>query len=289
MPITGDNSFVQRFVVLSAPQRSGTTALQSALRASPDIDTFFEIFHAEQPNVRTNFFYFLRKHAWAQQLYMMPKAANIDMLFLRYLRYLGGLSPSRRLIIDVKDNSLHNLNAIWHEPGAPPFLVRLFQKYRIPVLRIQRRNVFLQVISIQLASQHKKYHFSVGEAVPHDKVTLDPEAIHRAISARCNANARVEEFLSGCERCHRIEYEDIFLDNRLSPEVRPTLAEVFGTEVEDFESPLQKINPDPLNRIENVEEVLTYFGATPFRTMVYHALGAPDPDQPPSSPEAGRH
>lgn len=277
VPVTGDNSFLQRFVVISAPQRSGTTALQSALRSSPEIDTFFEIFHAEQFNVSSNFFYFLKKHAWAQQLFIAPKADNIETLFIRYFRYLSSLQDSRRLIIDVKDNSLHNLNSVWHEPGASPFLVRLFQKYKIPLLRIQRRNVFLQVISTQIASHHNKYHFGLGEEVPDVSVTIRPDSIHRAITARFEANARVEDFLARYERCYRIEYEDMFVDNRLAPKVLPTLSMAFGTQIEEFESPLQKINADPLRRINNADEVLAYFSKTPFASMVTEALSASEP------------
>lgn len=281
MPLIGDTGFVRRFIVLSAPQRSGTTALQSALSSSPDIDTFFEIFHAEQFNVPSNFFCFLKRHAWAQHLFITPKAENMETLFLRYLRYLSGLKSGRRLIIDVKDNSLHNLDAVWHEPGSPPFLVRLLQKYKIPVLRIQRRNIFLQVISTQLASHHKKYHFKHDEEVPELKVTLKPDSIHRAIVARSKANARVDAYLAGIGRCCRLDYEDIFVDNRLAPEVLPALAGLFGAEVAEiaaYESPFQKINTDPLGRISNSDEVLSYFSSTPYADMVRQALGVSTPD-----------
>lgn len=272
MPLIGDNSFLRRFIVISAPQRSGTTALQSALKTSPEIDTFFEVFHSEQFNVPTNFFYFLKVHSWAQQLYITPRAENMEKLFVRYLRYLSGLNEANRLIVDVKDNSLHNLDAVWQDPGTPPFLVRLLRKYNIPVLRLRRRNVFLQVISTHIASHHKRYHFSVDEDVPDVTIRVNPESIHRAIAARMQVSARVDEFVASCNPCYRILYEDIFVDNRLSPTVRPVLSEAFGTDIGELESPLRKINVDPLRRVENPEEVLSYFSKTPLRDMVSEAL-----------------
>ena len=268
---------VTDFYCVVAPQRSGTTVMQRALDATSEIKCFSEVFHSDVGRNKPNYFYFLRTGDERTARHCLPNAANMAEQFDDYMRYLRGLSSAPKLLIDVKQNSLHHMDTFWTERLGMPFFLQRANSSGMHFIRIKRRNLFLQALSTEVALARQKYHYDKHEdrSGLECSVHIDPQRVLSRMQVVHDEVKVVDRWLHKCNDVLWLDYEDLYGSTTFAPETADALQEFLGldTLVRSLELPLQKAIRDPRALIENRGEVLGYFEGRAFDGMVKEAIG----------------
>lgn len=158
-------------VFIIAQQRSGTNLLRRSLATTGcfwDSDEIFDPktesywpFHAEQV---------------AQEVARsLPTSENQIQLFERFLEtHLDNDKPFT--LIDVKYNSTHMLDGMWHSPVSNPELVQWLIRKRFPVVHLVRKNCLENYVS--LLAGHYTGQWVVGKSATGTqsvRLRLDPD------------------------------------------------------------------------------------------------------------------
>ncbi|MDK2970652.1 MAG: hypothetical protein PWP23_407 [Candidatus Sumerlaeota bacterium] len=266
-----------RFLFLIAPQRSGTTVLRETLATSGLFDPYGEVFHPEKGDYYS-FFHFLKTEPECAQLYLFPTKENKTELFTRFLEYCHQRSTKRYVFIDVKQNSLHHFNTIWHSPSQPPFLLDLLVKGNHPIIRLVRANLFKQALSTIVAKETGTWHLRAGEKLDTSGVSLriDPAKMLRRMNALQQDNEMIDRALEGHKRLVKLFYEEMFVGNNLlAPNIPRKLAKLMKeAELKNLprQLPLAKSITSERDLVSNQRELLRFFADTPYDGMVREAL-----------------
>ena len=111
--------------VLLARQRSGTNALRDVLDSHPQVFCLPEVFQSQpspkaRHEVEANYFNFLDERRGQIKSVLTSEEAQ-EALFLEYLAYLDAFSEKPRMVVDIKYNSAHNVDAPWRDLAAELF------------------------------------------------------------------------------------------------------------------------------------------------------------------------
>jgi hypothetical protein len=205
--------------ILLARQRSGTNALRDVLDSHPGVFCLPEVFQAQpspkaRHEVEANYFNFLDERKDQVKLVLTSEEAQ-EELFLDYLRFLGTFSEKPRLVVDIKYNSAHNVDAPWRDLAAEPSLFAYIRRNGMRVLNLRRRNYLRYYLSWLKTEQTRKYHLHASG--PDGAVKVEDEGI--AIDLKemffrlelCQAEDRlIHRMLSGYSSYLAIEYEELF-------------------------------------------------------------------------------
>jgi LPS sulfotransferase NodH len=205
--------------VLLARQRSGTNALRDVLDSHPDVFCLPEIFQAQpspkaRHEVEANYFNFLDERRDQIKGVLTSEEAQ-EELFLEYLGHLGTFSEKSRMIVDVKYNSAHNVDAPWRDLAAEPTLFAYIRRHGMRVLNLRRRNYLRYYLSWLKTEETRKYHLHAsgpeGTAKVEDQgITLDIEEMFFRLEL-CQAEDRlIHRMLGGYPSYLAIEYEELF-------------------------------------------------------------------------------
>lgn len=267
------------FVIAS--QRTGTTALQRALTEAGGCFSFGEVFHGDKDGNPANFFQFLARDSAAAALHRYPSLANRRQLFDRYTRFLltERLPRDRGAVplIDVKHNSLHHFDALWHGPFDTPGILALIKRDGHPVLRIRRRNLVAQILSLIKAEQSQRFHFRDADPVETQRlaVRIEPQQLWSRVERAERENAFVDAILADHGPSAGLDYEDLFdADTVAEPAIR-TLEGLLGVTLpRPLSVPLRKTSRYVRLEVENRAELLARFDDTRFAASARAALGA---------------
>jgi hypothetical protein len=205
--------------VLLARQRSGTNALRDVLDSHPQLFCLPEVFQAEpspkaRHEVEANYFNFLDERRGEIKKVLTSEEAQ-EALFLEYLRFLGAFSDKPRIVVDVKYNSAHNVDAPWRDLAAEPTLFAYIRRNGIRVLNLRRRNYLRYYLSWLKTEQTRKYHLHASG--PDGAVKVEDEGIMLDVDEMffrlelCQAEDRlIHRMLGGYPNYMAIEYEELF-------------------------------------------------------------------------------
>jgi hypothetical protein len=205
--------------VLLARQRSGTNALRDVLDSHPELFCLPEVFQSQpspkaRHEVEANYFNFLDDRRDEVKGVLTSEDAQ-EALFLEYLGFLGGFSEKSRMVVDVKYNSAHNVDAPWRDLAAEPTLFAYLRRNGIRVLNLRRRNYLRYYLSWLKTEQTRKYHLHA--AGPDGAVTVEDEGITVEVEEMffrlelCEAEDRlIHRMLGGYSNYMAIEYEELF-------------------------------------------------------------------------------
>jgi len=268
--------------VLLARQRSGTNALRDVLDSHPTLFCLPEVFQSQpspkaRHEVEANYFNFLDERRDQVKRVLTSEDAQ-EALFLEYLGFLGSFSEKPRLVVDIKYNSAHNVDAPWRDLAAEPTLFAYIRRNEMRVLNLKRRNYLRYYLSWLKTEQTRKYHLHASGPegvvkVEDEGITLDVEETFFRLEL-CQAEDRlIHRMLSGYPNYMAIEYEELFPRIGAPPAeaVLERIAEWMGVEP-DF----RKIQPRyrkqsmlPLEEaIVNYAEVSTALRGTEFEYVL---------------------
>jgi hypothetical protein len=205
--------------VLLARQRSGTNALRDVLDSHADVFCLPEVFQAQpspkaRHEVEANYFNFLDERRDEVKAVLTSEEAQ-EGLFLEYLRFLGTFSEKPRMVVDIKYNSAHNVDAPWRDLAAEPTLFAYLRRNGIRVLNLRRRNYLRYYLSWLKTEQTRKYHLHAsgpeGEVKVEDEgIVIDVEEMFFRLEL-CQAEDRlIHRMLGGYTNYMAIEYEELF-------------------------------------------------------------------------------
>jgi len=279
----------KRLVALVGAQRSGTTVIGRLAGAQPAARYAGEIFHAVRgphddieyrkfqyiPEV--NFFSY-REILFARfPSLSYPSYQNQRAIWHCYVEFLFSFSPDQIWVIDIKYNSLHHLNPIWHNAVERPSVIDLLAEMQVPILHLIRGDLFAQAVSEARSHIIGRWHSSKAEAPtgpPAAAIPLDPAELEQIMVRNAYMTSRMREILRFYPRCEELEYDEILGRGDLSMAARTRIAELFdlGPPLSG-ELDLRKMTPPTLNDIvPNRRGVLAYFAETPFEAAVVKHL-----------------
>ena len=221
-----------------AGQRSGTTALQSALGATGKFENFKEVFHTTSWGHEGAFLKFA--HERKVQLSRLATYASTMELIDEYLDYIEESAADKVALIDVKFNSWNVMQPFWTYPHQQPAFLESLKKRGAAFLFIRRRDLAAQILSEQIARKADTWHNLTDADTPESfDVSLD------LVTNQARLISLAESFLHGFIRSYpqvcEIAYEDLYSDNAVSPAVTGFLAQCFDLSFEaDVVTPIRQ-------------------------------------------------
>ena len=276
-------------VILGA-QRSGTTVIGRLLGAQKNTCYVGEIFHAVRgpqddleygkfftvPEV--NFFSYRERLLTRFPRLSYPSPMNQHTIWHCYLDHLYSYSDDSLFIVDIKYNSVHHFNPVWHNTFFAPHLFDLLNDVDAPILHLTRADLFAQAVSEERSHISRRWHLELsedpGEISP---MSLAPRNLENIMARNERSKRHMQAMLTFCKRVDELEYSDIFSNNDLSADARLRLEALFS-----LPSPLtdplslKKMTPADLRTIlPNRENVLDYFAGGIYEPIVNAHLKPP--------------
>ena len=192
-----------------ATQRSGTNFLRSCLASDARIANLHEIFGF---NGRPALFWQHRKKVTEKHPEMVyPSDDNMSRLFELFIQEFVEPLNTEYALMDVKYNSVHNLNPAWHSLLDVPFLLKQIKKHQFPVIHLVRRNVLETYVSNVIAAQTGQFVARSDGDVKDVKVKLDSSILIGELSRRLSEIQVFENWLNriGLDKVYSLDYEQI--------------------------------------------------------------------------------
>lgn len=279
-------------IIICGQQRSGTTALQSALSRVDGVRNFGEIFQFHKPLIEGaphNFYYYVNnvRGGWVA----ITSFAQAEEELKRYFDYLGQLADGSYFVADIKYNLWHHFAPGWLNSMGRPFMMEYFKKKQVPLIHVVRRDTFRQFVSQEFAGRAQKWHYTSGsESAPeisHFDLNCGELAEHFEM---VDGNvALFRKRLSGYSRAEELVYEELFDGTQLRPGAKAKLRRILpGWVVDRAESHFVKPAVDQMAKIGNAGSVIDYFRHTKYGVMVMDALRPPLPPAPRAAPPVDR-
>jgi LPS sulfotransferase NodH len=205
--------------VLLARQRSGTNALRDVLDSHPQLFCLPEVFQA-QPSpkaryeVEANYFNFLDERRDEIKGVLTSEEAQ-EALFIEWLAHLKTFSEKPQMVVDIKYNSAHNVDAPWRDLAAEPTLFAYIRRHGIRVLNLRRRNYLRYYLSWLKTEQTRKYHLHASGPdgavkVEDEGIELDLDEMFFRLELCRNEDQLIHRMLGGYANYMAIEYEELF-------------------------------------------------------------------------------
>lgn len=238
---------------VTAAQRAGTTALDSALGATGLFKNFGEILQIEADHQAGNFFAYSKKAQLTLDFMREPK--TVLAVIEDYFKYLNSLATRKIPLLDVKLNSWQVLRHAWSYPFEEPLLMRALKDKNAAFVFILRRDLTGQVLSEFIARRSQKWHDLQNSDLPPSFAAPVELATHRALQI-----IRTEKLMFGL--LHRypkslfIAYEELYDDHGIAPRVIDFLRANFEVKMPDsINIPIRKNEGDKQSVISNYNEV----------------------------------
>ena len=244
---------MRKFLVITACQRTGTTALGSALGATGEFGHFGEIFH-DAPDRTNSFVDWMRskQKLWVDTF--SPKGAQSTAD--EYFDFLAAASGEASPLVDIKLNSWMTFHPGWTYPAQKPFLMDYLQRRGAAFLYIRRRDLASQILSEFIARKVGKWHgITDGEATNVRLAVPVGEVRERALNI-ISAEKLVSASLAGAPRALAIWYEELYQNGIVSPDVTSFLNREFDLSLRELKPQIEKNAGDKSALVENYAEVL---------------------------------
>ncbi|HEY6550188.1 MAG TPA: hypothetical protein VIY71_03195 [Solirubrobacterales bacterium] len=250
-------------IVMLARQRSGTNPLRDVLDSHPDVFCTPEVFH-DRPSpeadleVETNFFRFVEKHP-AGGLRIAHDWAEQEKIFQDFLVFLRNFTEKRFVVIDVKYNSTHHLNASWKFISAEPTLFPFIRSSHLRVLNLTRRNFLRYHLSQCKAELTQTWAARADGGHKDGRIKVDIAAMVRSLELCRAENEVVDKSFENYGRYLNIDYAELFpvIGEPVSDDALGRIAEWLGVEAafENVPTYRKQAVLGLRETIENYEEV----------------------------------
>ncbi|MEM7782262.1 MAG: Stf0 family sulfotransferase [Planctomycetota bacterium] len=232
-------------VFIVAQQRSGTNFLRKSLAATGDFFDADEVFHPEKPG----FWQFANQIRFENPMLMVRTSQNLAKIFDEFIKQLAVSVSKSAVLIDVKYNSVHNLNGFWHEDFQQPNFIRWLQKTGYPVIHLVRHNVLENYVSFRIACENQAWVVEADRQKPRNiNLRLDPEQTVRELIRRTEEIDRFRNLLEPTQ-CLEVSYETL-VETQISGAILRTIQNHLKIEqpIQIDHSPTQKTG----RKLENV-------------------------------------
>jgi hypothetical protein len=139
----------------------------------------------------------------------IPTEQNQCTIFESYLHHrLTGVTPFT--FVDVKYNSTHHLNSLWHNPLSRPLLFQWLRDQRWPVIHLVRQNILECYVSYERACRSESWESN--EPRYFDTIEIQPARMLNELRRRRMEIDTVRGWLKGCN--YREFYYESLIDRK---------------------------------------------------------------------------
>jgi hypothetical protein len=274
-------------LVITAFQRSGTTALGEQIGAMPAYAYWGEVFHADgyrggdlaaklRLRPGANWHRFLEDDAPGELRTGPQEAPGRREAWRLYAERLLRLSSGRLPVLDVKYNSWRNLDPVWSPITQPPFLFTLLDEQRAAYVHLVRENVLAQALSEVFAFESGLWHRRLGQTVEVQEFRCEADTVGLLARMR-ESRAETAVLRTWLQPRPHIElvYEHAFEPNGdLSEGARVALSNLGVDTASVQQRPvLGRTGQDPRQWLSNTDEVLDALAGTEFEDLAEAMLG----------------
>ena len=204
----------KEFVVMLARQRSGTNPLRSVLSTHPDLSCTPEVFHdAPSPDaeleMETNFFRFAASHPKSRPDHARSYGEQAEV-FRDFLKYLGEFTDKRVVVLDVKYNSTHHLNAAWKFISAEPSMFSFMKAMGVRAFNLTRKNFLRYHLSQRKAMATETWTASHEGDHRDPRVDVDVKLMLRDLDLCERENAIIQRSFGSYGKYLTLDYDDFF-------------------------------------------------------------------------------
>jgi len=266
-----ENFNKSKSIILCARQRSGTNLLRKAIETTEQCTNYAEIFNDNYFKIKEHSFFNYKLNLLKKDVNLsFPSAKNQYKIFNEYFNFLQMESKLPFHIIDIKYNSWHHFNSVWHSIPEMPQLLKWVVKREIPIIHIIRKNLLHQYISTTLAKQTGKYHFkSSGNELQNAVIKINTEHCKKSMRIIDEEGKKFRNWLNNYPNYYSINYKEIVSENKFSNKINDLIKQVTKGEIVDLgEPPLKKVIKNPFEHIENKEELIKSLKGTAFEVFI---------------------
>lgn len=254
------NDVANKILCIVAGQRSGTTALQSAIASTGQFHDFGEIFQTTEVRRPGCFLNFAteRNLTVAQ---MAPERAAKDII-QDYLEYVTALAGEKFPLIDIKFNSWNALRSFWTYPTQEPQMLQVLRNNDTAFIYVVRKDLAAQIISERIARATSKWHNLTAEDVGETIVVPLAQARKQARLILA-AERMLLSYLLPVKRVFPVWYEDLYQqDGSIDPDLSAWLSDQFQVEIPAPMRPaIQKNTVSKKQVVENYAEIVEEISA----------------------------
>lgn len=260
---------MNNIVVLVANQRTGSTALQSVLNKSDNIDVYGEVFHPMGKNTKCNFY-----QKFDHSKYDLPIKSNEDSLTMinDYLDFCVDSSSKKYCLLDIKYDFWHTFNGPTSDRFGKPALLSELEKRGAYFIHLTRNNLFEQFLSGAFAAHSKKWHFRDGESINVKEFEINSSwCLARLNSMKLNRDL-FSNYLPNKKTVH-LEYENLFVNGDISESHLNTISEKIGLKWNKL--PKSGIRKTPVSipgLVKNKRNLIEALEGTEFLSMAKDTL-----------------
>jgi LPS sulfotransferase NodH len=217
-----------------AGQRSGSTALRTALLGTRFFKSFREIFQygtAEQPGS-------FRQFAESRSLPLadMTSHSRARSIIQDFLDHLVVEAGEKIPVIDIKQNSWNALRPFWGYSQDEPLLMEQLRRRGARFIFLARRDLTAQIVSEQIAQATGLWH-NLTEGDVTAPVAVDPVQALRQARQIIENEKLLLGHLQASNRLLAIWYEDLFEQGKLSAVVASWLNRQLGIQLPPWVAP----------------------------------------------------
>ncbi len=266
-------------IIIIGQQRSGTTALQSALSEADGVKNFGEIFQFHRPQIEDtphNFYYYVNHVRGGWEAIASAEQAEVELS--KYLSYLDELAPGSHYILDIKYNLWHHFSPGWFNTFGRPYMLEYFKKLKAPIIHVVRKNVFRQYVSNEFAARTQRWHYlnESTESPQIEPFDVDQEDLADYFEMVEGNEMIFRKRLKHYPYAVELTYEKLFDGRQLQDSAQAQLRRILpGWVLEKAESRYIKPGIDPVDWVNNAEALMEAFRETRFGVMVMDALRPP--------------
>lgn len=200
-----------KYLCIVAGQRTGTTALRSALGSTGKFFNCDEIFHTEHR--KWSFLeYAKQRHLEVAEMAMPEQAGAVAR---DYLSYLTGVAGQKIPILDVKLNSWHVIRPFWGYSHQIPFFMNILNREGSTFLFIRRRDLTAQIVSMHIARGFNKWQAIKADDVDR-KISLNIADVRNQARHILQSEMFLLSFLRRSKRFAAIDYEELFPEGNVN-------------------------------------------------------------------------
>jgi len=247
-------------IIICAQQRSGTTLVVKALGETGKCTVYGEVFdpyyfHSKD---KSAFFDFKRDLLKEDLNLFFPSPKNQKTIFDKYFHSLKKNATKPYHVVDIKYDSWHHFNPVWHCSEQPPILLNWIMALNIPVIHIIRKNLLYQYISSIVAEKTGKYHFKNNEKglEYYQRIKINPNHC-KFMMHRVKRNIKKHQgWFHKYPYYYQIAYEDLTHNGVFTNKLNNIVSTITKNEIIKLsDPPLKKGIKDPFEYIENKEQL----------------------------------
>ncbi len=208
-------------LVVCGFQRSGTTALASAIASSGCFENFGEVFQtAGNPRLHVSFFKFVQdKNISLASVADYDGAYDVLKGYIEFLYSSANDGVPLVPLFDIKVNYIRALAPFYSYPSEKPFVLQFLQSFPANFLFVWRRDLVDQVLSEEIARQVGVWHDLTMDDIGERTISVDLDAVSQRVKLIVDAENLFADWMPATKRCFHICYEDMFAGDDLNSEV----------------------------------------------------------------------